>query len=110
MMKKQIGQALAFGALLSLGVSSVAMAEEGNLSGVYYELTGIDPAEQVMQVDGNGIPAEIYFYWVANACSQVESQINYSYHYYDTYGEFIDEDSGAVKWEEELEGGQTVNQ
>ena len=34
-------------------------------TGVYYEITGVAPAETVLVLDGNEIPAELYCYWTA---------------------------------------------
>ena len=41
-------------------------------SGIYYEITGIAPNETVMEVDGNAIPAELYFYWTTYNCNTID--------------------------------------
>ncbi|MDE7262174.1 MAG: hypothetical protein K2N78_08990, partial [Oscillospiraceae bacterium] len=76
-------------------------AEDGSASskGIYYDLTGIDPGETVLEYEGNTAPAEMYFYWLGYSCSNVEYQINmYNAYYSDIYADLIDED-GNVIWD-----------
>lgn len=78
-------------------------------SGIYYEITGIAPNETVMEVDGNAIPAELYFYWTTYNCNTIDYQILSSYNYYGVYGELLNED-GTLNWDAELSEGTTVGQ
>jgi len=76
-------------------------------SGIYYEITGIDPSETVMEVDGNKIPAELYLYWLAYACGNTEYQINMLNAYYGAYSELLGE-NGELLWNNELSEGKTL--
>ena len=66
-------------------------------TGVYYEITGVDPAETVLVLDGNEIPAELYCYWVAFNCSAVEYQVKMYHDRYGMYEELFRED-GTIDW------------
>lgn len=70
---------------------------------IYTNLLGIDPNETALEVDGNTIPAELYFYWLTYACSNLENQLNMFSAYYGMYGDLVNED-GTAKWDQELEG------
>ena len=66
-------------------------------AGVYYEITGVDPAETVLVLDGNKIPAELYCYWTAFNCSAVEYQLKMYHDLYGMYEELFRED-GTIDW------------
>ena len=66
-------------------------------TGVYYEITGVAPAETVLVLDGNEIPAELYCYWTAFNCSAVEYQLNMYHDYYGMYEELF-RDDGTIDW------------
>ena len=71
--------------------------------GVYYDLTGIDPQETVLEYEGNTAPAEMYFYWLGYSCSDVEYRINMYNAYYDNvYGDLVDE-NGDLIWDGPLD-------
>ena len=76
----------------------------GSLSGkgVYYDITGIDPQEAVLEYDGNSIPAEMYFYWLGYSCSYVEYQIG-MLSMYGMYTDLLDEE-GNIIWDGDLDG------
>ena len=78
-------------------------------SGIYYDITGIAPDETVMEVDGNAVPAELYFYWMMYNCSSVDYQILSANSYYGIYGELLNEDS-TLNWDALLSDGMTVGQ
>ena len=59
---------------------------------VYYEITGVDPEETVLVLDGNEIPAQLYCYWTAFNCSALEYQVNLYHDYYGMYEELFSED------------------
>lgn len=69
--------------------------------GIYYDITGINPQETVLEYDGNSAPAEMYFYWLGYACSYVEYQIN-MYSAYGMYTDLIGEDGGII-WDGALD-------
>lgn len=79
-------------------------------SGVYYDITGIDPSEVVMTVAGKDISAEVYFYWIAYLCSSLEYQIGSYYYYSGTYSEFVNPDDGSILWGEAFTQDQTLGQ
>lgn len=66
-------------------------------TGVYYEITGVAPAETVLVLDGNEILAELYCYWTAFNCSAVEYQLNMYHDYYGMYEELF-RDDGTIDW------------
>lgn len=61
-------------------------------SGIYYDITGIAPDETLMEVDGNPISAELYFYWTAYNCSSIDYQLLTAYNYYGSYSDLVSED------------------
>lgn len=72
-------------------------------SGIYYDITGIDPAETVLTADGVDVPAEMYFYWLGYSCNNLEYQIMMLHSYYGMYGELMNE-AGQLNWGGELDG------
>lgn len=106
-MKKWTSGLLAL--LLTLTICAGCGQEPQQPAGIYYDITGIDPSEIVLTADGNEIPAELYLYWIAYACSNTEYQINMLNSYYGLYGELLDE-NGQLVWDGELTDGQTLSQ
>lgn len=106
-MKKWTSGLLAL--LLTLTLCAGCGQEPQGPSGIYYEITNIDPGEIVLEADGNQIPAELYLYWIAYACSNTEYQINMLNSYYGLYSELLDE-NGQLIWDGELTDGQTLSQ
>ena len=104
-MKKRISALLAL--VLAAALCAGCGEKDETPSGIYYDITGIDPSEIVMTVDGNEIPAELYCYWTSYNCSSLEYQISMSNAYYGLYGEFLDED-GAVLWDAAFTDEQTL--
>ncbi len=78
-------------------------------SGIYYEITGIDPNETVITVDGNEISAQVFFYWIAYNCSTVEFQMNMYKDYTGMYSEFINSDR-TLKWDTQFTETETLSQ
>lgn len=77
--------------------------------GIYYDVTGIHPRETVLEVDGNQIPAELYFYWLTYTCGNLENSLNMYHTYYGLYGELFGED-GSLSWDADFEEGKTLAQ
>lgn len=44
--------------------------------GLYYEATGIHPDAQILRVNGDGVSAEEYLYWLASVCDYLYSYTN----------------------------------
>ena len=117
MMKRQISALLALLLAMTLcacgGKTDGGEANPGGASeapsGLYYDITGIDPAETVMEVDGTPVSAEQYFYWLAYSCSSLEYNLSMYQSYYGMYGELFGED-GKLLWEEQLSEGKSVAQ
>ena len=101
-MKKQLSGLLALLLLLTACVGCGSKTPDAP-KGIYYDVTGIDPAQTVLELDGNTIPAELYFYWLGYSCSNVEYQLQMFSSYYGLYTELVNED-GSVVWDGDLEG------
>ena len=65
--------------------------------GVFYELTGIDPAAAMLRVEGREVPAERYLYWVLDAADYIVREFP------DLCGA-----DGLPDWEAEVEPGVSV--
>lgn len=105
-MKKTICALLALAMVLTLAACGKSQEPP---SGIFYDITGIAPNETVMEVDGNAVPAELYFYWTAYNCSVIDYQILNANAYYGAYSSLVGED-GALVWDGALSETQTVNQ
>ena len=70
--------------------------------GIYYDITGIEPQETMIEYEGNTAPAEMYFYWLGYSCSDIEYNIAMYNAYYGLYSEVMDED-GNVIWDAALD-------
>ena len=105
-MKKTICALLALAMVLTLAACGKSQEPP---SGIFYDITGIAPDETVMEVDGNAVPAELYFYWTAYNCSVIDYQILNANAYYGAYSSLVGED-GALVWDGALSETQTVNQ
>lgn len=105
-MKKTICALLALAMILTLAACGKSQEPP---SGIFYDITGIAPNETVMEVDGNAVPAELYFYWTAYNCSVIDYQILNANAYYGAYSSLVGED-GALVWDGALSETQTVNQ
>ena len=109
-MKRTLSGLTALLLLLALcagcGNNSNEPAGDGDLissKGIYYDITGIEPQEAMLEYGGNSAPAEMYFYWLGYSCSDVEYRINMINAYYDNiYGDLVDED-GNIIWDGALE-------
>lgn len=106
-MKRWISRLLAL--VLTVAVCVGCGGKDEEPSNIYYDITGIAPSEVVMEVDGIQIPAELYFYWLAYACSNAEYQVNMLNAYYGLYSNLLAED-GSLVWDGELEEGVTLSQ
>lgn len=95
MKKKSVVLILA--ALMLLTSCSGKPAAKETPTGVYYEITGVDPTETVLVLDGNEIPAELYCYWAAFNCSALEYQLNMYHDYFGMYEEIF-QDDGTIDW------------
>lgn len=73
-------------------------------SGIYYEITGINPSETVLTLDGNEVPAELFYYWVSYICSSLEYQIGSAYYYYGLYADLLNTETGEVNWDADYQG------
>lgn len=100
-MKKHLSGLMALLLLLTLcvgcGNNDGTPDEDGLISskGIYYDITGIDPQETVLEYNGIAVPAEMYFYWLSYSCSYVEYMVNM---YNFAYTDIINED-GTIVWD-----------
>ena len=86
-MKKLIALLLAL--VMVLAMAGCGAKEETKPTGLFYDLTGLDPAATMLSVDGQEVPTEMYLYWVLYAADYVEKN----------YPSFVGED-GRLKWDE----------
>lgn len=86
--------------LCACGEKAQSPAPEEDLppDSIYYDITGIDPREIVLTLDGNEVPAELFYYWVSYICSSLEYQISSAYYYYGLYEDMLNTETGAVDW------------
>ena len=87
----------------------VGCGNQEELSGIYYDITGIAPTETVMTVDGNEIPAQAYFYWTAYNCSYFEYQLG-MLAAYGMSGDLVNVEDGSVNWDAPFSEDQTLSQ
>lgn len=107
-MKRKIIALTMAAAMLLTACSGKPAGEEP--SGVYYEITGVDPEETVLVLDGNEIPAELYCYWAAFNCSALEYQLKMYHDYYGMYEEIFGDD-GEIDWNAEFPSSKmTLNE
>lgn len=96
-------------ALVLLVALAVGCAQKEPPSGIFYDVTGIDPRDTAYTVGDVTFPTEAYLYWAAYACSSMEYNLNMYHAYYGIYEEMFDED-GKIKWDAELEGTPLIEQ
>ena len=85
-MKKLTALLLSFVMILAL----VGCGAKEEPEGLFYNLTGLDPAATILTVEGQEVPTEMFLYWVLYACDYVEAN----------YGtKYLGED-GRLKWDE----------
>lgn len=101
-MKKTISGLTALLLLAALCVGCGDKDGGSSSKGIYYDITGIDPQETVIEYEGNTIPAEMYFYWLGYSCSYTEYQINVINSSTGAYGNLLDE-NGQVVWDGQLD-------
>ena len=59
-MKKLIALLLAL--VMVLAMAGCGAKEETKPTGLFYDLTGLDPAATMLSVDGQEVPTEMYLY------------------------------------------------
>lgn len=96
-------------ALVLIVTLAVGCAQKEPPSGIFYDVTGIDPRNTAYTVGDVTFPAEAYLYWAAYACSSMEYNLNMYHAYYGLYEEMFDED-GNILWDAELEGAPLIDQ
>ena len=109
-MKKRLCALLALmlAAVLCAGAGAPALAAEERPA-IYEGITDIAPDAEVMVIDGNAVPAEIYFYWLNyNYNSMQQDLIMYNV-YYGVYDEMFDENN-KILWDSELTDGLTIRE
>ncbi len=109
-MKRWISVLLAAALALSVlaGCSQQKDAESGDETAVqptiFYDITGIPQDKIVMTAGQTEVPAQLYFYWLSYMCSTLEYNILNAYSNYELYGEYIDQETNLIKWNEEYAG------
>ena len=87
-----IGVALAFG----INAAFPPIFSDGSIKeGLCYETTGVSPDTIVATVNGIGVPADIYFYFLAYESSDMDTMLRYY-------------TGSGIQWDMELTEGQTM--
>ena len=87
-----IGVALAFG----INAAFPPLFTDGSIKeGLCYETTGVCPDAIVASVNGAGVPADLYFYFLCYEGSEINSMLQYYM-------------GGSIEWDMELTEGQTI--
>lgn len=73
-MKRVLAVILTMGMLLSgCGASTAQKEKKSSVKpGVYATAAGLDPAAELLRVDGQSVTAGQYLYWLADACGRIE--------------------------------------
>ena len=79
------------------------------IDSIYTDITGIPGEKIVMTVDGNEIPAAMYFYWAVSCADNLMYQLQMYNMYYGMYSEAFNAD-GTINWGYEIAEGMTLSQ
>ena len=77
------------------------------IDSIYEDITGIPGSKTLVTVDGNEIPAAMYFYWAVSNAQNLIYQLQMYAMYYGMYTEAFKED-GTIDWSYELAEGFTL--
>lgn len=91
MMKRRLTALLLTLLVLSLTTACGFGEDSQRKDGLFYEATGISPDEEILTVDGRGVPAWRYLYWLTYTCDFIRDS-------YESTGQTLD-------WSEPLTGG-----
>ena len=72
-MWKRLLAMVAICALLAVGLVNYSNKTGIRTDGLYYEASGIRPDAQMLQVNGESVCAEEFFYWLDTTCAYLES-------------------------------------
>lgn len=77
------------------------------IDSIYEDITGIRGEKVLVTVDGNEIPAAMYFYWMVGNAQNLAYQLQTYAMYYGMYTDAFNAD-GTLKWDYELAEGYTL--
>ena len=77
------------------------------IDSIYTDITGIPGEKTLVTVDGNEIPAALYFYWTVTNAQNLMYQIQMYAMYYGMYTDAFGED-GLLDWNYEISTGVTL--
>jgi len=84
--------------LMSLALAVTVLTGCGSKpEGLFYDLTGLDPAAAMVKIEGREVPVEMYLYWVLYSADYIQRQ----------FPDLLKAD-GSINWEAETEPGVTV--
>ena len=78
-------------------------------SGIYYDVTGIDPRNTACTVGDIEFPAEMYLYCLAYTCSSLEYDVSMYHAYFGAYEELFDEEENLL-WDAAFMDGLTLSE
>ena len=88
---------------------TVDLRELTGEDGIYTDITGIPADQPMLTINGQDIPARLYFYWLTYMCANLEYNISY-YSLYGYYTELVDSASGRINWDAQFSDGLTLGE
>lgn len=77
-MWKRLLAMVAICAVMAVGLVNHSNKTGSRTDGLYYEASGIRPDARMLQVNGEAVPAEEFFYWLDSTCAYLESYMGSS--------------------------------
>lgn len=92
-----------------VNVNTPGVVTPAVIDSIYEDLTGIPGGKTVVTVDGNEVPAALYFYWTVSSAQNLIYQLQMYAMYYGMYTEAFGAD-GSIDWNYEITTGVTLAQ
>ena len=89
------------------GDNSTVSETPAVVDSIYTDLTGIPGEKALVTVDGNEVPAALYFYWVVSNADNLLYQLQMYAAYYGMYTDAFNAD-GSINWDYELGEGLSL--
>lgn len=99
-----------FALLLAISMTfSLIACSNSKPEGLFYEVTGNDPAQIAMTVEGKDIPLEWYYYWAYHVVNSMEYTLAMYNQNYGLYSECFNKD-GTINWDSSVNPGVTLRE